>query len=109
MSKGDDMSQVRFTRPLLVLSASILVQACAATTLAPGADKVRLTRDAADVSSCAAVGNITPAQDAKGDTFSTPASFQNQAIGLGGNTVLVTQQYMGAPISGVVYRCSVAN
>jgi hypothetical protein len=90
---------------LLVLLASMVVQACATTTLAPGAEKVRLTRNAADVSSCSAVGNITPARDAKGDTFSTPADFENQAIGAGGNTVLVTKQYMGALLEGVIYRC----
>jgi hypothetical protein len=95
-----------FRRGIVVVLISILAQACVTTTTAPGADKVRLTQNAADVSNCTAVGNITPARDAKGDTFSTPAEFQNQAIGLGGNTVLVTKQQFGAPINGVVYRCS---
>jgi hypothetical protein len=54
---------------------------------------------------CAAVGNINAARDAKGGTtLSTPAEFRNQAIGLNGNTVFITQQYMGAPVAGVVYR-----
>jgi hypothetical protein len=83
-----------------------LVQACAMPVLAPGAEKVQLTQKAGDVAHCSAAGNINPARDAKGGTtFSTPAEFQNQAIGLGGNTVFVTKQYMGAPIEGVVYRC----
>jgi hypothetical protein len=83
-----------------------LVYACATPALAPGAEKVQLTQKADDVVRCTAVGNINAARDAKGGTtFSTPAEFQNQAIGLSGNTVFITKQYMGAPIEGVVYRC----
>ena len=83
-----------------------LVHACATPALAPGAGKVQLTQKADDVLHCMAVGNINPARDAKGGaTFSTPADFQNQAVGLNGNTVFVTKQYMGAPVEGVVYRC----
>jgi hypothetical protein len=83
-----------------------LVCACAAPALAPGAAKIVLTRNANDVVDCTAVGNINPARDAKGGaTFSTPAEFQNQAVGLNGNTVFITAQYMGAPVEGVVYRC----
>jgi len=83
-----------------------LVYGCATPALAPGAGKVQLTQKADDVVHCTAVGNINPARDAKGGaTFSSPVEFQNQAIGLGGNTVFITKQYMGAPIEGVVYRC----
>ena len=68
-----------------------LLSACATPALAPGADKVLLTQKAADVANCTAVGNINPARDARGGTtFSTPAEFQYQAIGLNGNTVCVT-------------------
>jgi len=95
----------RYTLPTLAVMATALIHACATTTLAPGAAQVRLTDQAGDVQHCAPVGNITPARDAKGDTFSTPANFKNQAIGLGGNTVLVTKALLGAPIDGVVYRC----
>jgi hypothetical protein len=87
-----------------------LVYSCATPVLAPGAGKVQLTQKADDVVNCSAVGNINPARDGKGgETFSTPAEFQNQAIGLSGNTVFITKQYMGAPIEGVVYRCPVPN
>ena len=83
-----------------------LLCGCATPALAPGAGQVQLTQKADDVIQCTAVGNINPARDAKGGTtFSTPAEFQNQAIGLSGNTVFITKQYMGAPIEGVVYRC----
>jgi hypothetical protein len=57
-----------------------LLHACATSALAPGAEKVPLTQKAAD--------------------------FQNQAIGLSGNTVFITKQYLGAPVEGVVYRCA---
>jgi hypothetical protein len=90
-----------------VALAITLVQGCATPTLAPGAGDVKLTQKAEDVAGCTAVGNITPSQDGKGGrTFSTPAEFKNQAIGLNGNTVFVTSQYMGAPVEGVVYRCT---
>ena len=83
-----------------------LFYACATPVLAPGAKKVQLTQKADDVVHCTAVGNINAARDAKGGaTFSTPTEFQNQAIGLSGNVVFITKQYMGAPIEGVVYRC----
>lgn len=82
-----------------------LLNGCATAALAPGADKVQLTEKAADVINCKAVGNINPAQGPKGTTWSTPTDFRNQAIGLGGNTVFVSSQYMGAPIQGVVYLC----
>jgi hypothetical protein len=82
-----------------------LLSGCATPALAPRADKVLLTQKAADVANCKAVGNINPNQGAKGTTFSTPTEFRNQAIGLGGNTVFVTNQYMGAPVEGVAYSC----
>jgi hypothetical protein len=95
-----------FARTSVIGVMLTLVYACATPTLAPGANRVQLTQKAGDVVHCTAVGNISPARDGKGGaTFSTPAEFQNQAIGLGGNTVFVTQQYLGAPIEGVVYRC----
>jgi hypothetical protein len=93
-------------RALAAGVALTLVHACATPALAPGAEKVRLTRNADDLVRCTTVGNINPARDARGGaTFSSPADFQNQAIGLSGNTVFITKQYMGAPMEGVVYRC----
>ena len=92
------------TSALIVTLA--LVYGCATPALAPGAGQVQLTQKADDVANCTAVGNINPARDAKGgETFSSAVEFQNQAIGLSGNTVFITRQYMGAPIEGVVYRC----
>src|ERR1700735_3789735 len=93
-------------RTAVLVVTLVLVCACATPALAPGAEKVQLTQKADDVVHCTAVGNINPARDAKGGTtFSSPADFRNQAIGLSGNTVFITRQYMGSPIEGVVYRC----
>jgi hypothetical protein len=97
--------EIRARTATLVVTLALFC-ACATPTLAPGAGKVQLTQKADAVVHCTAVGNINPARDAKGgETFSIPAEFQNQAIGLGGNTVLITRQYLGAPIEGVVYKC----
>jgi hypothetical protein len=93
-------------RTAAVVAMLALVSACATPALAPGAGKVQLTQKADDVANCTAVGNINVARDAKGGASpSTPVEFQNQAIGLNGNTVFVTQQYLGSPVEGVVYRC----
>jgi hypothetical protein len=94
------------TRTSAVVVTLAFAGACAAPALAPGAAKVLLTQKADDVLNCTAVGNINTARDAKGGAApSTAAEFQNQAIGLGGNTVFITKQYLGAPVEGVVYRC----
>jgi hypothetical protein len=92
-------------RTSAVVVTLALVYGCATPALAPGAGKVLLTQKADDVVHCTAVGNINTRDAKGGTTFSTPAEFQNQAIGLNGNTVFITQGYMGAPVEGVVYRC----
>jgi hypothetical protein len=76
-------------------------------TPAPGADKVRITKNAADVASCTAVGNIKAPSDSNGnvDLINAATEFRNQTIGLGGNTAFVTYGPLGAPEQGVAYRC----
>jgi hypothetical protein len=70
--------------------------------LAPGADQVKITRSAADVASCTAVGNID--SHITGIPTQIPPQMQNQAVGLGGNVVLDTS-VMGTTTTGVIYRC----
>jgi len=71
--------------------------------IAPGAENVKITRNAADIASCTAVGNVSTAG---GD-----AQLQNEGVGLHANVVLVT---LWGVISGVVvtegvaYRCGSA-
>jgi len=83
----------------------IVLSACVA--LAPGADKVRITKDASDVSACSAVGNVRLPRDANGnvDIYNADAEFRNQTVGLGGNTAFVTQSGVFAPVEGIAYRC----
>jgi hypothetical protein len=82
-----------------------LLAACA--TLAPGADKVQLTKSASDVASCTAVGNIHVPPDEQGGLVVsvTTAAFRNQVIGFGGNTGFITSNQLGAPVDGIAYRC----
>jgi hypothetical protein len=97
---------VRTSRTLLVASiGALLLGAC--VSLAPGADKVRLTKNAADVSTCTAVGNINTSGGVQGPSQVVDASteLRNQAVGLGGNAVFVTVAVLGVPSEGVVYRC----
>jgi hypothetical protein len=76
--------------------------------LAPGADQVKLTRNAADIASCKAVGNLS---NVKGGNVTDAGQriARNQAIGLGGNTIFDTssafEESQGA-VEGIVYRCN---
>jgi len=93
--------------PIGVLLAAVLVSACVSTPLAPGAAQVKVTRVAADVSNCEALGNI----DLNGAAGIDNA--KNHAIGLGGDTVLDTTPtsiYGTTELlrTGVIYRCGPA-
>ena len=96
--------EVRMTRVattwlgVLVLIAFI---GCA-TTLAPGAEKIRVTRNPADVEGCKAVGTVearapyNTANDAK-------HQMQNGALPLGADVVFITNYSDKA--TGVAYQC----
>jgi hypothetical protein len=91
------------TRMVLVPAAlSVgLISCVVAVAPVPGADKVRLTRNASEVSTCSAVGNIRV--NASGSNART--EFRNSIVGFGGNIGLVTSGPTWAPIEGVAYRC----
>ena len=76
----------------------------ACVSLAPGADKVRITNHASDVAACNAVGNINLPRNAQGqiDSLDADTEFRNQTVGLGGNTAFVTSTVLG---QAVAYRC----
>jgi hypothetical protein len=84
--------------------ASVLT---ACVTPAPGADKVRLTKNASEVANCTAVGNINVPGAAKGevDMLDANTQFRNQVVGLGGNTAFITYDTLGIPAEGIAYRC----
>jgi hypothetical protein len=87
-------------RCLMFATVGVSVGCVSAVALAPGADQVKLTHNAADVASCKAVGNVTGLSDRKG-TLDIEPLLRNRTIGLGGNTVFLTQ----GEFEGVAYRC----
>jgi hypothetical protein len=91
--------------PIAVVLAAASLSACVSTPLAPGAEQVKVTHVAADVSSCKALGNLDLDAAAAGIN-----SAKNHAIGLGGDTVLDTTPtsiYGTTTLlrTGVIYRC----
>jgi len=86
---------------LLLVAASVLTSAC--TTLAPTAQGIPTTRDAAQVASCKAVGNVasTPPYILPGDDLK---QIKNQAAGLGGDIVLITSPRI-VSTQGIAYQC----
>lgn len=95
-------------RPRILGAASLLACMLAAcVSLAPGADKVRITKDPSDISKCTAVGNVKVPENSQGnvDIANAGAEFRNQIVGLGGNTGFVTYGPLKVPVEGVAYRC----
>ena len=95
-------------RPWLILLlpvCAICLGAC--VTAAPGADKVRMTKNAADVSGCTAVGDVDTLGAPQGPSQIADSStvLRNKAVGLGGNVIFVTSATLGVPDQGVAYRC----
>jgi hypothetical protein len=78
-----------------------LVSCVVAVAPVPGSEKVRLTRNASEVSTCGAVGNVRV--NARGS--SAPKEFRNMVVGLGGNIGFVTNGPTWAPVEGIAYRC----
>jgi len=84
-----------------VALAAGLVSCVVAVAPVPGSENVRITRNASEVSSCSAVGNIRV--NASGSNART--EFRNTAVGLGGNVGVVTNGPAWAPVEGIAYRC----
>ena len=93
----------------LALAAALsLLAGCMTPVLVPGAAEVKIVRSAADVAACTAVGNF---RQPPGE-FDDP---RNVIVGLGGNTLFVTEQTVGIGagprtiVSGVAYHCPTAD
>ena len=84
-----------------VASAVGLISCVVAVAPLPGAEKVRLTRNASEVSTCSAVGNIRV--NSSGSNART--EFRNMVVGFGGNIGFVTSGPTWAPVEGLAYRC----
>ena len=78
-----------------------LVSCVVAVAPVPGSENVRITRNASEVSSCNAVGNIRV--NASGSNART--EFRNTVVGLGGNVGVVTNGPAWAPVEGIAYLC----
>lgn len=85
---------------------AIFVSAC--VSLAPGAEKVRITKEPSDVSGCTAVGSVNALGGPQGPSEIADSSteLRNAALGLGGNVVFVTSSVLNVPNQGVAYRCT---
>ena len=96
---------MRTWRVSLLSVCGICLGAC--VTAAPGADKVRITKKASDVSGCTAVGNVDTLGSPQGPSQIADSStvLRNKAVGLGGNVIFVTSATLGVPDQGVAYRC----
>jgi hypothetical protein len=92
-------------RMMVLLSLATLLPACEAVPLVPGAAEVRVTRDPADVASCAAVGNVDAGCSPEGQQKTFEHTIRNGTIGAGGNTVLVTKEWQGMVCEGTAYAC----
>ena len=98
-----------------MLCVTIACTACATTTtfplvpagvnaVAPGAEGVEITKDAAQVEGCTAVGNVQTAGGA--------GQLQNEGVGLRANVVLVTLYGVvdgRSTMEGVAYKCNRAD
>jgi len=78
-----------------------LISCVVAVAPAPGSEKIRLTRNASEISTCSAVGNIRV--NASGSNART--EFKNMVVGFGGNIGVVTNGPAWAPLEGIAYRC----
>jgi hypothetical protein len=87
-----------------VVALCALAAGCSSVTLAPGADQVKVTRDAADVAACVSLGNVaTPA--AMLTDPDAERQMQNETLGFGGNVLLLTSSFGR---TGAAYRCGEA-
>ena len=86
---------------ILVALAVGLVSCVVAVAPAPGSENIRMTRNASEVSTCSAVGNIKVTTSGS----SARTEFRNGVVGFGGNIGLVTNGPTWAPVEGIAFRC----
>lgn len=89
-----------------MMSCAILLTGCVVTP-APGADKVKVTKEPAEVSACNAVGNVHVPRDPNGNLqfVNVDVEFRNLVVGLGGNVGFITAGSADAPTEGIAYHC----
>jgi hypothetical protein len=86
---------------VVIVLLSLIESGCVSTPQAPGAAQVTITRNAADVAGCTAMGNIN---------VTAGGEPRNQAVGLGGNVVFDTTPSLAVALgnwtTGIVYHCA---
>jgi hypothetical protein len=97
-------------RVVAATALAVMISSCVTETLAPGADRVRLTHNPSDVAGCKVVGNVSGVWGSGESEQVSEALLRNRTVGLDGNTVLVTLSAARglAPVAdreGVAYRC----
>ena len=88
---------------MVAIALTVVLSSCIAVAIAPvpGSEKVRVTRNASEVSTCSAVGDIKV--NASGSNART--EFRNAVVGFGGTVGLVTIGPAWEPVGGIAYRC----
>lgn len=82
---------------LLLTAALLTLSGCG--SLAPGAEKVRITHEARDVVGCKIIGPVS----GNGDAIEK----KNVVLASGGDTLLITSSWIIAPqYKGIAYNCS---
>jgi hypothetical protein len=87
---------------LVSMTLTFMLSGCATVTLAPGAVQIKVTGVPTGVASCVVVGNVD-GENGSSLTSDGMRQLQNQTVGVGGNTVLVTSDL--PPQKGIAYRC----
>src|ERR1700689_1842863 len=89
--------------PALLLAVCALSAGCVVSIPSePGAENVTMTHKEADVASCTVLGNVVGVTHAN-SVREGRVEMQNQAVGLGADTVLLTRDR--DPPKGTAYRC----
>ncbi len=106
-AKGDVtiMDFARVLKPA-ALAGAVCLAVVGCGTLAPGADKVIVTRDAQQVAACKPVGTVSSDANALAGDWNGAGWYRlrNQAFTLGADHVLLTNSRL-TPDEGVAYRC----
>ena len=90
-------------RRVMLVAIVVLTSSCADAPLVPGAEKVMLTQDTADVTGCKPVGNVSTPYDVWHPQW-VEASLRNKTIGLDGNALFLTLGTAERK-EGVAYHC----
>ena len=94
---------VRNRRLALLLALCLLSAGCVLSIPSePGAENVTMTHKEADVASCTVLGNVDGLTETN-YVRDERREMQNQAVGLGGDTILLTHDR--DPPKGTAYRC----